>query len=582
VCSIVTQSELNPDRGLRLAPTGSAVPERPGARSQPPSDVIASLLPILPDAVIGLDRFDQVTHWNEAAERTYGISAAEAIGQRLSDLVETVYAEDDEAVARREVHGQGRWHGFVRQITAGGRSVEIESTVAVLYDQNGGSRGLLAVNRESAESELTHRASHDSLTGLPNRAVLMKRLADVLNRLPAPIGGKRRLAVLFCDLDGFKDINDSLGHAVGDQVLVAVAHRLRRRCRSADLVARFGGDEFVVVMGVDVAADAIAMATRIIEVLDTPIVIGDAEVSPGVSVGITVVETTPAGEDPVASVLRDADTAMYHAKGRGRGRYELFDADLRDNVEERLGLATAMRRAVGDGELELVYQSRRTCADRRITGVEALLRWRHPELGVLAPEVFLPIAERTGRIVELGDWALRQSLADLAGLGPAFAALPLAVNVSAKQLVGGRLARTVSRALTESGVAPDRLVLEITETAFSDDPATARQVLDELKALGVVIALDDFGTGWSSLQYLRGLPVDLLKVDRSFVADLPGERGAGAVVASVLGLGHGMGLLVVAEGVEDAETLSVLREMGCDEYQGFIDGEPGALRGVLR
>ncbi len=561
MCCIVTQSDLDQD------------------------DVAASLLPILPDAVIGLDRLDRVTHWNEAAERTYGITAAEAIGQRLSDLVETVYAQDDEAVARREVHVQGRWHGFVRQITSSGRSVEIESTVAVLYDQNGSTRGLLAVNRESAESELTHRASHDSLTGLPNRAVLMKGLADSLNRLPALIGGKRRLAVLFCDLDGFKDINDSLGHAVGDQVLVAVAHRLRRRCRSADVVARFGGDEFVVVMGVDAAADAIAMATRIIEVLDEPIVIGDAVVSPGVSVGITVVDKVPDGEDPVASVLRDADTAMYHAKGRGRGRYELFDADLRDGIEERLGLATAMRRAVGDGELELVYQSRRTCAGRRVTGVEALLRWRHPELGVLAPEVFLPIAERTGRIVELGDWALRQSLADLADLAelePGHAGLSLAVNVSAKQLVGGRLARTVSRALSESGVAPDRLVLEVTETAFSDDPATARQVLDELKALGVVIALDDFGTGWSSLQYLRGLPVDLLKVDRSFVADLPGERAAGAVVASVLGLGHGMGLLVVAEGVENAETLSVLREMGCDEYQGFIDGEPGALPDVLR
>ncbi|MCE0534761.1 EAL domain-containing protein [Kineosporia rhizophila] len=602
----MTRSELNQDRGLRLAPPVHAVPAlapmptraievrpglHPGPHPQPdPLNVVGSLLPILPDAVIGLDRFDTITHWNAAAERTYAISAAEAVGCRLSELVETVYAEGDQAVARRQVHVQGRWQGVVRQVCRrSGREVEISSTVAALYDQNGGPRGLVAVNRllepdQTDAGELTHRATHDSLTGLPNRTVLMEGLAESIGRLgPAsrPPGPKGRLAVLFCDLDGFKDINDGLGHAVGDQVLLAVAQRLRQRCRAADLVARFGGDEFVVVMAVDAVADAVAMATRIIEVLDTPIVIGDAEVSPGVSVGITVVDSAPAGDDPVGSVLRDADTAMYHAKGRGRGRYELFDADLRDNVEERLELATAMRRAVGDGELELVYQSRRTCGARRVTGVEALLRWRHPELGVLAPDVFLPIAERTGRIVELGEWVLRQSLADLADLGPAAAGLTLAVNVSAKQLVSGRLVRTVARALAESGVAPHRLVLEVTEHAFSDDPASARQVLHELKALGVVIALDDFGTGWSSLQYLRELPVDVLKVDRSFVADLPGDLTAGAVVASVLGLGHGMGLLVVAEGVEDAETLGILREMGCDEYQGFIDAEPGELLQIL-
>ncbi|WP_460021763.1 putative bifunctional diguanylate cyclase/phosphodiesterase [Kineosporia succinea] len=561
-------------------PAISSVPSR-GTGSSRPSDVVGSLLPILPDAVISLDRLGAVTHWNEAAERTYGIPAAEAVGRRFTDLVETVYQEGDAALARRQVHVQGRWHGRVRQISRSGAVVEISSTVAALYDQAGGSRGLVAVNRvvepSSGDTDLTHRATHDSLTGLPNRTVLMEGLDSALHRLRP--GSTTKLAVLFCDLDGFKDINDGLGHAVGDQVLVTVAQRLRRRCRSADVVARFGGDEFVVVLAVDEVGDAVAMATRVIEVLDTPIVIGDAEVSPGVSVGITVVDAVPDTDDPVAAVLRDADTAMYHAKGRGRGRYELFDAGLRDDEEERLELATAMRRAVGDGELELVYQSRRTCGDRRVTGVEALLRWRHPELGVLAPDVFLPIAERTGRIVELGDWVLRQALADLADLPDE--RLTLAVNISARQLVSGRLTRTVTRALSESGVDPARLVLEVTETAFSDDPATAHRVLDELKAVGVVIALDDFGTGWSSLQYVRGLPVDVLKVDRTFVADLPGELTASAVVASVLGLGHGMGLTVVAEGVEDEPTLGLLREMGCDEYQGFIDGEPGSLPDVL-
>jgi diguanylate cyclase (GGDEF)-like protein/PAS domain S-box-containing protein len=429
--------------------------------------------------------------------------------------------------------------------------------------------------RYDGHDELTHRATHDELTGLPNRAALMEGLSTSLDRLD----GTGKLAVLFCDLDGFKDINDGLGHAVGDQVLVAVARRLRQRCRSADVVARFGGDEFVVVLSINDVAQAVAMADRIVEVLDEPIVVGEVEVAPGVSVGITVVDVPPDDDDPVGTLLRDADTAMYHAKGRGRGRYELFDASLRENIEERLELATALRRAVGDGELEIVYQSRRYCGSRRIAGVEALLRWQHPDLGPIEPDVFIPIAERTGRIVELGEWALRQALADFTVVDDP--RVTLAVNVSPRQLVGGRLARTVSAALAEAGIEPARLVLEITESAFLDDPAATRAVLDDLHDLGVTIALDDFGTGWSSMQYLRTLPVDILKIDRTFVADLPSDLEACAVVSAVLGLGHGMGLVVVAEGVESEETLAVLRDMGCDEYQGFIDGGPGVLREVM-
>jgi diguanylate cyclase (GGDEF)-like protein/PAS domain S-box-containing protein len=429
--------------------------------------------------------------------------------------------------------------------------------------------------RRPKQDELTFRATHDELTGLPNRAALMEGLSSSLQRLD----GSGKLAVLFCDLDGFKDINDGLGHAVGDQVLVAVARRLRQRCRSADVVARFGGDEFVVVLSISDVAQAVAMADRIVEVLDEPIVVGEAEVAPGVSVGITVVDVPPDDDDPVGTLLRDADTAMYHAKGRGRGRYELFDASLRENIEERLELAAALHRAVSDGELEVVYQSRRYCGTRRIAGVEALLRWRHPDLGLVQPDVFIPIAERTGRIIELGDWVLRRALADFTHVQDG--RMSLAVNVSPRQLVGGRLVTTVAEALAESGVDPSRLVLDITESAFADDPTAARAVLAALRELGVSIALDDFGTGWSSMQYLRSLPIDILKIDPSFVADLATDPDACAVVAAVLGLGHGMGLVVVAEGVENDEHLAVLRDMGCDEYQGFIDGGPGALHEVL-
>ena len=669
-----------------------------------------TLVRMLRDAVITVDEMDVVTHWNEAAEEMYGISAAEATGHRIRDLIRSVFWEGDALSARAAVLNQGLWQGQVRQTSRIGRVLDVESRVSALRGPNGEFQGLLAVNRDvtaqvtaqadaQAQSraalelmdvldaqaavvdstgrvtasnarwrsaaadrircvcgpvaegqswlaalhagadpeaaalavevtnllrgrlnsvhvecgcpqagvdveiridvtrveagrggavvvhtpvsrrprheELTHRATHDELTGLPNRAALMEGLSTSLKRLD----GTGKLAVLFCDLDGFKDINDGLGHAVGDQVLVAVARRLRQRCRSADVVARFGGDEFVVVLSIDEAAQAVAMADRIVEVLDEPIVVGEIEVAPGVSVGITVVDVPPDDPDPVGTLLRDADTAMYHAKDRGRGRYELFDTSLRENIEERLELATALRRAVGDGELEILYQSRRYCGSRRVVGVEALLRWRHPDLGLIEPDVFIPIAERTGRIVELGDWVLRRALTDFAEVTDT--RITLAVNVSARQLVGGRLAHTVAAALADSGVEPHRLILEITESAFVDDPAAARTVLADLHALGVLIALDDFGTGWSSMQYLRTLPVDILKIDRTFVADLPTGLESSAVVSAVLNLGHGMGLVVVAEGVEDEDTLGVLRDMGCDEYQGFIDGGPGLLADVL-
>jgi diguanylate cyclase (GGDEF)-like protein len=429
--------------------------------------------------------------------------------------------------------------------------------------------------RRRLEDELTHRATHDELTGLPNRAALMEQLRTSVSRLQ----DGQMLAVLFCDLDGFKDINDGLGHAVGDQVLVAVARRLRQRCRSADVVARFGGDEFVIVQPVPDVAKARAIADRLVEALAEPISVGDAEMAPGASIGVTVVDHLPEGDDPVGTLLRDADTAMYHAKERGRRRHELFDARLRIDISDRLKYASALRRAVGNAELELQYQTRRYCGDRRVAGVEALMRWNPEQFGSVPPATFIPIAERTGRIVEVGGWALRRALAEMAELEDR--RLTVAVNVSPRQLSAPRMVEQVDTALASSGLEPWRLVLEITEGALMDEPLTARSVLTDLRRLGVTIALDDFGTGWSSMSYLRKLPVDVLKIDRTFVADLPRDPDACAVVAAVLGLGHGMGLVVVAEGVENDQQLDVLRDMGCDEYQGFIDGSPGPLGTVV-
>jgi diguanylate cyclase (GGDEF)-like protein len=424
-------------------------------------------------------------------------------------------------------------------------------------------------------AELTHRATHDELTGLPNRAALREAMLSSLGSLRE----RQMLAVLFCDLDGFKDINDGLGHAIGDQVLIAVAGRLRQRCRQADIVARFGGDEFVVVQPVPDLAQARATADRLIEALAEPIRVGAADVATGASIGVVVVDGVPEGDDPVGVLLRDADTAMYHAKERGRRRHEVFDEQLRHDASARLHYAMLLSKAVPDQDLRVRYQARRRCADRALTGVEALARWSPDGSSDVPPSTFIPIAEQTGRIVRLGGWVLRRALADVACLGDSSS---VSVNVSPRQLSAPDLVDEVATALVESGMPAGRLVLEITEGALLDDPTSARQILTQLRELGVTIALDDFGTGWSSLSYLRTLPVDVLKIDRSFVADLPDDPRACALAAAVLGLGHGMGLTVVAEGVEDHRQLEILRDMGCDEYQGFLDGMPGALTDIPR
>jgi len=427
------------------------------------------------------------------------------------------------------------------------------------------------VERRRAEEALAHQAHHDALTGLPNRVLFLDRLGYELTRLsrqPSSVG------VLFMDLDGFKVINDSLGHDAGDTILVAIADRLREVVRDGDTVARFGGDEFAVLATAVDESVLVGLAERIADTFTAPFPVGeDRELVVTASIGIARSDDPRA--DP-ASLLRDADLAMYRAKEQGRARHAVFDASMHAAATERLAMATALRRAVDLGELRLHYQPQIDLgSDESVIGVEALLRWQHPERGLITPAEVIPVAEATGLIVPIGAWVVREACRQLGewqrGQRPD---LTMCVNVSARQLVDDAIVDVVAAALDESGVVPSTLCLEITESVLMEDPDHYAQTLARLKALGVALSVDDFGTGYSSLAYLQVLPADFLKVDRSFVERLGTSPRAAAIVGTIIDLAHSLGLEVVAEGVETREQADELAGLRCDQAQGFLFSRP--------
>jgi diguanylate cyclase (GGDEF)-like protein len=425
-----------------------------------------------------------------------------------------------------------------------------------------------------AEEELSWQASHDALTGLPNRELFVERLGGYLTRPDAHV------AVLFADLDDFKVVNDSLGHSAGDRLLSAVAERLSRALRPDDVIARFGGDEFSVLLpGVRSDEDALRVAHRLADTLRDPVVIDGEARYVSASFGITTSE--PDGAIDAHALLRDADSAMYRAKELGKARCAVFDTSLRREAVERLELEGGLRHALDAGELRLVYQPVVALADARIAGVEALLRWHHPVHGVIAPMRFVGIAERNGLIVPIGAWVLNEACRQLAAWGDP--ALTMSVNVSARQLGTSDVVETVSSALAGSGIEAERLCLEITETAMMADPVAMAQTLTTLKGLGVRLAVDDFGVGHASLRQLRELlPVDILKIDKSFVDGITTDADDAAIVEGVVRLAHSLGLEAVAEGVETAEQLALLRTWSCQSGQGYHFARPVDPDGIAR
>ena len=423
--------------------------------------------------------------------------------------------------------------------------------------------------RKGAERQLDYQAHYDALTGLPNRTLFLRHLDEQI-----AAGGDDDVAVLFVDLDNFKVVNDSLGHGAGDRLLTIVAERMRRVVRPGDVIARFGGDEFAVLVG---RSGGVAAARRVAErlaaALRAPVELDGGQRFVTASFGVRSVPVASA--DP-ESLLRDADAAMYRAKELGKARCEVFDDSMRERAVERLDLEGGLRHALERGELRVLYQPQVELASGRIVGAEALLRWHHPVRGVVVPPLFIPIAEQTGLIVPIGAWVLEEACRQAAAWArQAGRELTISVNVSPRQLADEGFEYLVQDALAATGLEPRLLCLEVTESAVMADPVAATAVLERLKALGVRLAIDDFGVGYSSLSQLKTLlPVDTIKIDKSFVDGVPGEGEDQAIVDAILRLADGLGLAAVAEGVETSEQVDALLGMGCRLSQGFHFARP--------
>ncbi len=440
--------------------------------------------------------------------------------------------------------------------------------------------------RRKAEEGLHHIAFHDALTGLPNRRRFHEHLAQAVEgAIQHPGDPAHAYAVMFLDFDRFKLINDSLGHSAGDQFLVQVSHRIQASLRPHDIVARLGGDEFaVLVRQLEHERGAVALAERLMEALRRPFLVADTELMTSASIGITF---SALGYSSPEDVLRDADTAMYKAKGAGKARYALFDASLHTEVADRLRLEGDLRRAIDDGRLTVAYQAVYDIAggrgEPRISGFEALVRWQHPTDGSISPADFLPIAEEAGLMLRLTDFVMHCACRQLRQWQlehPAHAELTMNVNVSGHDIAHAAFVARVTRALVEAGLQPRHLCIELTENILMSRLEGALPVLGELRRLGVPLAIDDFGTGYSSLSHLSTLPIDCLKIDRSFVSRLETSANEAAVVRSIILLGSSLGKVVVAEGIETPGQLEHLREMGCRLGQGFLMARPLSAQDV--
>jgi diguanylate cyclase (GGDEF)-like protein/PAS domain S-box-containing protein len=509
------------------------------------------------------------------------------IGDRPEEWLDRIHDADRERVKEEiAAHQKGQTPHFESEHRVlhkdGGFRWMLSRGVAV-YDSSGN-----ALRMAGSQTDITEGKVSDPLTGLPNRLLFIDRVGRLIKHT------KRRkdhlFAVLFMDLDGFKMINDSMGHLIGDQLLLGVANRLEKCLRSSDTVARLGetftvarlgGDEFTVLLDdIKDPNDAKRAADRMMKSLAAPFILGGKEVFTSVSIGIAL--SSAVYEQP-EEILRDADTAMYRAKSLGKARYEVFDADMRASVMARLQLETDLRHALERGEFRNFYQPIVALSSGEIAGFEALLRWDHPTRGLLGPDEFIPVAEETGLIRELGWWNLREACRQMREWKSVLTKHPhltVSVNLSAKQFLQANLVEDIHKLLDELALPPETLKLEITESTVMADPAAAVEMLQQIKAIGIHLAIDDFGTGYSSLSYLHRFPLDTLKIDRSFISGM-GEGGEGMEIArTILPMANNLRLDVVAEGVETVQQVTLLKKLQCKYAQGYYFSKPISAEGI--
>jgi diguanylate cyclase (GGDEF)-like protein/PAS domain S-box-containing protein len=542
-------------------------------RSSMDRDLLSAFLEHIPDTVFFKDRESRFLRISHAGANHFGLAdpeqavnktdaqifSSEHAGQALGDEKEIIRTGRSLiGIEEKETWPDGRENWVLTtKVPLKNRHGQIIGTMGIAHD---------ITDRKQAELQIRYMALHDVLTGLPNRALLQDRLGQAIALARRH---QEKVGVLMLDLDHFKNVNDSLGHSVGDRLLEVVSKRLKACLRTSDIVARLGGDEFVIVLPeVTNNASIEQVARKVITALGEPFQLEGHELAMNASIGIS--QYPADGENPQA-LLQGADAAMYEAKKSGRGTYCFFTPELSEATRQRQKLENDLHQACTRNEFVLHYQPLVSTESGHITGVEALLRWNHPEQGLISPNQFIPILEELGLMAEVGEWVLRTACLQLvAWQKQGFPALRLAVNVSAQQFYRGNIVRNVDQVLRETGLDPKSLELELTESLTLDDSEATLQIMHHLKNIGVALSLDDFGTGWSSLSYLRQFPLDRIKIDRSFLRDLASQPAAEAVVRTVINLGRNLGLACTAEGVETPQQFEYLKKQKCPEMQGFL------------
>jgi len=530
-------------------------------------------------AIFMLDTRGRMTSWNAGVKRVLGYVETDFIGQHFSCIFTPEEVEGglpEKELQKASTEGQAddeRWH-----VRKDGTRFWATGTVTQVRDELGCLRGFAVVMRDNterrrAEEHTAHAASHDNLTGLPNQALFIDHLERAIAR------SKRHddylFAVLFLDLDRFKVINDSLGHVIADQLLVEIGRKLEAAMRPEDMIARFGGDEFVIFLeDIKDVSDATRVANRIHEELMSPFNLGGNEIFTSTSIGIAL---SSHGYDRPEDFLRDADTAMYRAKALGKARHEIFDKSMHDRAVALLGLETDLRRAVGRGELRVHYQPIVSLGTGRISGFEALVRWQHPERGLIPPAGFITVAEETGLIIPIGQWVLGEACRQTRKWQEQIDADPplsVSVNLSSKQFLQPDLIELIGQMLLKTGLDARSLKLEITESVVMENAEDATAMIRRLRDLGVELYIDDFGTGYSSLSYLHRFPVSMLKIDRSFIKRMSGRGEDSEIVRTIVALAHSLRMGVIAEGVETEEQVDHLKALKCEYAQGYYFSRP--------